>query len=172
MSELMEEEVFVTEEEAGFQVTDDQTAEWCLKKIREANEEKQRWKEYYDEQLRKICTREDSRIAFMEMKLRDYFGSVPHKQTKTQESYQLPGGKLVLKDQGPKYDQDDEKLVPWLKANKMTDLVKVKESANWAELKKMLKETPDGTGMMTGDGEIVPGITVTERPKKFVVEVK
>jgi hypothetical protein len=164
--------MFVSEAEAGFQVDDDQAAQWCLDRIREANAEKERWRAYYEEQLKKITDREDRRIQFFEMKLMQYFGSVPHKQTKTQESYQLPGGKLVLKDQGPKYDKDDEKLGPWLKANKMTDLVKVKESANWAELKKMLKETPDGTGMMTGDGEIVPGITVTERPKKFVVEVK
>jgi len=29
-----------------------------------------------------------------------------------------------------------------------------------------------GSVMTTEDGEIIPGITVTERPSKFVVEVK
>ena len=171
MSELMEEEVFVTEEEAGFQVTDDQTAEWCLKKIREANEEKQRWKEYYDEQLRKICAREDSRIAFMEMKLQSYFASVPHKQTKTQESYQLPGGKLVLKKQAPEYERDDELIIAWLKAAGKTHLVNTKEVLNWMELKRELKPVNDEQ-VVDSDGEIVPGLYVHERPDKFVVEVK
>lgn len=171
MSELMEEDVFVTEEEAGFRVTDDQTAEWCLKKIREANEEKQRWKEYYDEQLRKIYTREDSRIAFMEMKLQSYFGSVPHKQTKTQESYQLPGGKLVLKKQAPEYERDDELIIAWLKAAGKTHLVNTKEVLNWMELKRELKPVNDEQ-VVDSDGEIVPGLYVHERPDKFVVEVK
>ena len=34
-------------------------------------------------------------------------------------------------------------------------------------LKKLLTLSPDGTGMMTEDGEIVPGVSVELRPLKF-----
>lgn len=168
--------MFVSEAEAGFQVDDDQAAQWCLDRIREANAEKERWKAYYEEQLKKITDREDRRIQFFEMKLMQYFGSVPHKQTKTQESYQLPGGKLVLKKQAPEYERDDEQLLRWLYANNMTDYVKVKESVAWSELKKDVlagcQAIANSGQLMTEDGEVIPGITVTERPEKFVVEVK
>lgn len=163
--------MFVSEAEAGFQVNDDQAAQWCLDRIREANAEKERWKAYYEEQLKKITDREDRRIQFFEMKLMQYFGSVPHKQTKTQESYQLPGGKLVLKKQAPEYERDDELIIAWLKAAGKTHLVNTKEVLNWMELKRELKPVNDEQ-VVDSDGEIVPGLYVHERPDKFVVEVK
>ena len=60
-------------------------------------------------------------------------------------------------------------------------MVKVKESVDWAALKKSLtvayleKDSESGQlvpFVVTGDGEIVPGITVTEQPDVFRVEVK
>ena len=91
------------------------------------------------------------------------------KATKTQVSYTLPSGKLVLKHQEPEYKPNDEILIPWLEKNNPS-LIKVKKTADWAGLKKTL--TLDGTDMLTEDGEIVPGITVTPREDVFKVEVK
>ena len=48
--------------------------------------------------------------------------------------------------------------------------VKTKEVLDWAELKKNVVFM--GENVVNGDGEIIPGITITERPDKFVVEVK
>ena len=175
MSEMIEnEELNVSEEEAGFYVDDDQKAEWCLDKIREANAEKEKWTAFYMDRLKKICDREDSRIAFFEMKLAMYFGMVPHKETKTQASYQLPSGKLVLKEQKPEWTHDDAQLLPWVKEN-LPGFVRTKETVDWAELKKELGVIvlDDGSHeIVNADGLIVPGVTVTERPEKFVVEVK
>lgn len=176
MDELQNEERYLSDEEAGWQCTDDQGAEWCLQKIREANAEKEKWKAYYETQLQRINNREDNRIAFFENKLAIYFGSVPHKETKTQQSYQLPGGKLILKKQAPEIERDDEKLIPWLRENYEGDYVKVKETVDWATLKKAFASDDliglHGDHFITDDGEIIPGITVVERPDKFVVEVK
>ena len=176
MEEMQNEESYLSEEEAGWQVTDDQAAEWCLGKIREANTEKEKWTAFYMDRLKKIVDREDSRIAFFENKLAIYFGSVPHRETKTQASYQLPSGKLVLKKQTPEIERDDEKLIPWLRENYEGDYVKVKETVDWATLKKAFASDDligvHGNHFITDDGEIIPGITVTERPDKFVVEVK
>lgn len=175
MSELMDkEEAVLTEEEVRFTVDDDQKAEWCLDKIREANDEKEKWTAFYMDRLKKICDQCDAKIAFMQEKLKPYFAMVPHKVTKTQESYALPSGKLVLKEQKPEWVHDDAQLLPWVKAN-LPEMIRTKESVDWAELKKELTVIwqEDGTQTITNaDGLIVPGVTVTERPDEFKVEVK
>ena len=171
MSEAREE---ILEEEEQLQeiaVFDDASAEMLLRRIREANDQYEKMEAWYAFQLEKAKTIRDRTVEWAERGLRAYLDMVPAKRTKTQISYELPGGKLTLKQQAPEYTRDDEKLVPWLKGNGMTELVKVKESANWAELKKHLSEGPDGT-MITEDGEIVPGITVEHREPKFTVDTK
>ena len=170
MEDLNREEVPVTEEEAGFQVDDDQKAEWCIRKIQEAKKEMMDWIEFYVAQTDKVKDKCERRIQFFEYKLMQYFGSVPHKQTKTQESYQLPSGKLVLKKQAPDFERDDELILAWLKANDEDQYVKTKETIDWSELKKTL--TIVGEQVAGETGEIIPGITVTERPDVFKVEVK
>ena len=170
MEDLNREELPVTEEEAGFQVDDDQKAEWCIRKIQEAKKEMMDWIEFYVAQTDKVKDKCERRIQFFEYKLMQYFGSVPHKQTKTQESYQLPSGKLVLKKQAPDFERDDELILAWLKANDEDQYVKTKETIDWSELKKTL--TIVGEQVAGETGEIIPGITVTERPDVFKVEVK
>ena len=160
----------IPEAQEPWAVTDDQTAEWCLDKIREARNEKEKWAAFYDEQKARAMNREDNRILFFEGKLAVYFAKVPHKISKTQESYQLPSGKLVRKQQGPDFERDEEQLLPWLKEN-IPALVKVKESADWANLKKHLTVLEDGR-VADPDGEIVPGVRAVEQPDVFKVEVK
>ena len=152
-------------------IFDDDSAEYMLRRIREANEQCQRMEAWYTHQLEKCREVRDRTVAWAENNLRGYFEMVPAKETKTQRSYELPGGKLVLKHQAPKFETKDEELVPWLKANR-PELVKIKESSDWENLKKELKISPEGTSMVTEDGEIVPGITVTPREDKFTVTIK
>lgn len=165
------EQLNVTEEEAGFQVDDDQKAEWCLRKIKEEQAEVSRWKAFYAEQLRRLEERSQYRIGFFEDKLKAYFGMVPHKESRTQSSYQLPGGKLVYKRQAPEMIHDDAQLLPWVKQNR-PELVKISEAVDWAGLKKTLTIAENSGMAISEDGEVVPGITVSERPDIFKVEVK
>ena len=169
MSELID---FIPEEEQAFTVKDDGTAEWCLQKIREAQEDVQKWEAHYANQLQKVKDEAQKTIDYFTAKLEEYFDTVPRKATKTQESYSLPTGKLIRKKQQPEYERDDNKLVPWLKQNFMGQLVKVKESADWASLKTLVHVTPDGANVATDDGKIVPGVTVTQRPDVFKVEME
>ena len=166
--ELEEEEVMPEE----VPVLDDSDAEYLLTRIRQANEQYEKMAAWYAHMTEKAAEVRDRTVQWAERNLRTYFASVPTKKTKTQMSYELPSGKLVLKHQEPKYETKDEELVPWLKRNQMNSLVKVKESADWANLKKELKLSPDGKAMVTADGEVVPGVTVTERDDKFVVTLK
>lgn len=158
------------DEHDGFHVTDDKTAEWCMKKIREAEADRAMWKAHYEAQMEKVNKAADESVAYFTARLEEYFANVPHKATKTQESYTLPGGKLILKKQQPKFEVDDDTLVPWLKSNFMAHLVKVKESADWATLKKVVNVS--GSGVTTDEGEVIPGVTVTQRPDVFKVEME
>ena len=153
-----------------FTVTDDKKAEWCLQKIREAQEEKEFWKRHYEAQYAAIEKAANETISTMEGLLRDYFETVPHKVTATQQNYKLPSGKLVLKKQEPDFDRDDETVIAWLEENRMTEYVKIKKSLDWAGLKKAVVVV--GDRVADADGEIVPGITVTDRPDIFKAEVK
>lgn len=100
--------------------------------------------------------------------LESYFATVPHKTTKTQESYTLPGGKLIRKAQAPAYIRNDAQLLPWAKENA---LHKVTEVPDWASIKKRV--TVNGTTAVdTETGEIIPGITVEQRPPVFQVSLK
>lgn len=160
-------------EEAGYQrfeIDDDGKAEWALKKIKEAEAEILNWRSYYKDSLEKIERRQNSRIDYLKHLLKRYFNGVPHHDTKTQSSYDLPSGKLIEKRPGPKYETDDAVLVPWLKENGLTDFVKteIKEKAAWGEFKKTV--TVAGENVVTEDGEIVPGVTVIEQEPTFEVK--
>lgn len=176
MSELMKEEAPVRER---FEVDNDMKAEWVLSKIRriradqkKETDELDRQMQFYRDQADIVNKKADEEVAFFESMLTEYFASRMEdgftKSTKTQITYKLPTGKLILKKQAPEYERNDEDLLPWLKANR-PDLVKVTESPNWAELKKSVKI--NGENVVTADGEVIPGVKVTEREDKFEVEV-
>jgi phage host-nuclease inhibitor protein Gam len=163
MSELL------VAETDGFVIDTDAKAEWALTKIREARADRDKWVEWYKAKIDEITQQTDFDTMNLERMLAEYFATVPHKKTKTQESYKLPGGKLVLKTQNPEYTRDDKAVIEWAKANGFGQFVKVEEKLAWQELK-------DATAVFEGhivteDGEIVPGVEVTNRDAKFVVEV-
>jgi phage host-nuclease inhibitor protein Gam len=163
MSELLKAET------EGFVIDTDAKAEWALQKIREARTDRDRWVKWYKEKIDEITAQTDFDTMNLERMLAEYFATVPHKVTKTQESYKLPGGKLVMKTQNPEFKRDDKAIIDWVKANGMPQFVKVKEELAWQELK-------DATAVFEGhivteDGEIIPGVEVVNRDAKFIVEV-
>lgn len=165
MSELLN-EIF-PEDEDKFVVSNDKEAEWCLKKIREADEEVASWKEYYAEQLRKITEACEATKSNMMHLLEQYFNTVKHKKTETEESYRLPSGKLVLKKQVTDFEKDDEAVIEWLKANGGERFIKTKETLDWNALKKGLSVC--GDMVADEDGQIIPCITAVDRPAVFKI---
>ena len=159
----------IIKESEGFVIDSDAKALWALKKIKEAREDRDFWLSWYKQKEKEITEQTDFDTMNLERMLADYFATVPHKSTKTQESYTLPGGKLILKKQNPEYTRDDSTVIEWLKANKMPQFVKTEEKLDWAGL-KAATAVFEGN-VVTEDGEIIPGITVTDREAKFVVEV-
>lgn len=176
MSELLQEQTEVRER---FVVDNDMKAEWCLNKIRKIrNEQKreidelQRQMQFYQDQMDAVTKQAQSEIDFFESMLRGYFADRTDsgfaKESKTQISYKLPSGKLILKHPQPEFVRQDDELIGWLKKN-ASQFIKVKETPDWAELKKTV--TINGENVVTKDGEIIPGVKVVESEDKFVVEV-
>ena len=101
--------------------------------------------------------------------LQQYFATVEHKSTKTQESYELPSGKLRLKYPKEKFKIDDSKLLEWLKDNAMIEYIDTKISPKWGEFKKTVAVV--GNKVVTEEGQVVEGVTVEMTEPEFVVEV-
>ena len=64
--------------------------------------------------------------------------------------------------------RNDDELLSWLHENNGEKYIKIKESPDWAGLKKTL--TVMGETVVDENGEIIPCIKATERPDEFKVE--
>ena len=143
-------------------------AKWQFEQRRKIIEDRDELIAYYEDQIAKVKADADYKIGFIDRALFAFFQTVEHKKTKTQESWSIPSGKLILKKQAPEFKRDEKTVIDWLKQNGGTDYVKTVESLDWANLKK--DTTVVGSTIVNNDGEIIPGVEVIEREDKFVVE--
>lgn len=160
----------------GFVIDNDNKAEWAIRKIAEERAEAQRYINVcntmineYQAKIQEAEEQLERNTGYLQSLLAQYFETVETKRTKTQETYKLPSGTLKKKYPQPQLKRDDTKLVEWLKNTGKTDYIKVKESADWANLKKIAQVK--GNVVVDENGEIVEGIEVVERPPTFEVEV-
>ena len=174
-------DVFSADEPAGefmgWRIADDDTADWAVAKIAEERAELERIMALADEKISRIMEqvhsaekRYENGTAYLTNKLAEYFHTVPHKKTKTTESYRLLSGTLKMKIGGVAMKQDDEKLLEYLKASGNADMIKTTEKPMWGEYKKRL-EIIGGQIVDNTTGEIVEGVEVIEKPDTFSVDV-
>ncbi|SHF76323.1 Mu-like prophage host-nuclease inhibitor protein Gam [Caldanaerobius fijiensis DSM 17918] len=178
VEELIDDQLGNTGDEV-WHIKDDNTADWAIEKIRALKAEYARKEKVAQAKIRQIQDwleqqkrRGDSSIAFFEGKLREYFETLNEKalkKSKTQLSYSLPAGKLILKQQQPKFIIDDTKLLEWLKQSGKSKFIRVKEEPDWASLKKFATVIADK--IVDENGEIVDGVKVVEQAPKFVIEI-
>ena len=154
--------------EDAFVIDTDDKANWAIRKIKEARADRDSWVKWYEDKIAEIKAQTDFNTMNLERMLADYFATLPHKKTKTQESYPLKDGKLILKTQNPEYKRDDKAVIAWLKENNGVQFIKTKEELDWAGLKATTGVV--GNTVVNEDGEIIPGIEVVEREAKFIVE--
>lgn len=162
------------ENNTSFEITDDSTAEWALKKIIEAKRERQRLldlvdaeKQNLDIKKEQINKRYEADTGFLLSKLNTYLDTVDRKKTKTQETYQLLSGKLVRKFAKQKLVPDKEALLEWCKQN-APEYVKHTEEAMWGEVKGKFSII-DGAVICSDTGELVSCVGVEETPTTFDV---
>jgi len=155
----------------SFRIADDSTAEWAIRKIREAQQDTQMWTEHFAAQMQAISNKNRDTINYMTEQLRSYFYTVPHKKSMTQSQYKLPDATLVLKQQNPEYLRDNDALLRYADENKRPELVRVKREPNWEAIKAASIIQGDKL-VDTETGEIIQGVKLIVRPDKFEVKIK
>ena len=169
------------DEKKIFKIRDDSMAEWAVKQIKEAVDERDRLCRLIDDQIYELRTKRDETIdrcdngtAFLKYALNEYMNTVKCKSTKTQSTYQLLTGKLVRKHQSTDYKRDDAALLPWL-AEHHPEWVKTTQSVDWKAVKGALDivnpEDFDEPIICIGStGELVDGVSIEMKPESFDIK--
>lgn len=158
------------EEEAQkerFQITDDSQANWAMRCIGDARKDFNNAQEMYDKEKARLDDWLDKQREYMENReayftglLTEYY--MGRYQEEGRQTFVLPTGKFSIRKQQPLYERDEKALLEWAKENGQADIIKVKESLAWSDLKK--KTTAVGNQLVLKDtGEVVPHVTVIER---------
>jgi phosphoenolpyruvate carboxylase len=175
----------------GEEYTDKQTfvidsvdkADWAMRKIAkyeadtaEAKALAEKRKLQIEAWLKAIADENERQITFFTSLLEPF---AKNQITEKKRSIKLPTGTFGFKKQQPEFTWDEKKLVTWAEENAAEYIVK-EPALKWGEFKKAsnvsetFEETPNGTVkklvFVAPDGQIVPDITVVERPVKFYVK--
>lgn len=161
-----------------FKIENDSAAEWALERIHDNTEEADRLLKVLEEKMNelmemktKIVDRRDGSNRYLKGLLEGYFRSgLKTKDTKTQKSYKLLSGTLVMYKPVQKYEVDRNKVIEWAKSNGRGEYVVTEEKLRLAELKKTLVYD-EGTVYDPDTGVIVDGITAVVEPEKFEVKL-
>lgn len=163
--------------ETVFTIDSDSMADWALKKIADEKAEFERIDAIAAEQIAELTAkREDlkrkyeNKTGFLKGRLAAYFETVPHKETKTQETYNLLSGKLVKKKASVKLKADNDKLLAYMRINGLGAFIKTEEKPAWGDYKKRL-DTVDGMVVDTETGIVVDGVVAEEIPAEFTVKL-
>lgn len=167
-TKTMLEEEQEQEQRDTFAITDDKSAEWAIKKIKEAERERNRLLALINKERADLDIREqqiegqyDNRTSYLKELLKSYIRNVYEngdaRETKTQIAYQLLSGELVLKKPTTKLQQDDKALTDWCRTH-LPERVKTTYKADWAEIKKNVKVV-DGIAVYEPTGEVMSGVT-------------
>lgn len=155
-------------------LTSDVEAEAILVRINKRNKVKESkkkdaaaWHAKVDKWLEAIITSIDEANKSDENMLKTY--AEDRLKNSKRKSVSLPSGKFGFRKQPPKIEKDDAALLDYCD-HYQSEFIKVKKTVDWAGLKKSC--TLDGNHYVTKDGEVLPGVTVTEQDPKFTVEVK
>lgn len=177
----MEEEIYemMESESEGFKIENDNTCDWAIKTIKKETEEIERLIKIADSEIEELQQKKEalkksleSKTGYLKSKLYEYFGQVEHKETKTQETYKLLSGSLVLKKPATKIKRpDDDRLLGILKEiDPLEQYVETIQKPKWAEFKKTLKLLDNGQ-IVDEDGDIVEGLEVEDVPGEFTVKI-
>ncbi|MGN1090636.1 MAG: host-nuclease inhibitor Gam family protein [Huintestinicola sp.] len=164
-------------EKDDFVIDNDNLADWAVRTIRTENKERDRLINIAKDQIAELEAQIDNitaqyayKTARLESYLSRYFDTVPHNETKTQESYKLLSGTLVLTK--PKVslaapNADNEVFNDFVRRT-APEYIKTVETVRWGDYKKTLKFS--GDVVIDSNGEIVEGLVCTAVPPNFSVK--
>ena len=146
------------------QQQDDMKADESLIKIGNWERYRKYWLDFYQKKIDEVNQLVDRNVFYQKRILRAYFDTVPHKATKmhTQESYELPSGKLIMKFPKPKFIPDNEALLKKFKESGEEEYIKttVKEEIKWNDYKSCLFIDDEGNVVNRNTGEYEENVGV------------
>ncbi|AJA42626.1 hypothetical protein phiCT9441A_13 (endogenous virus) [Clostridium phage phiCT9441A] len=162
LNSLLQEELKEIEEVQGFKITNIDEANWAFRKIRALQEEVRetnllayKEKERIENWREKEIKTSMDNIEYFQGILTEYYMKLRSENPKAKLN--TPYGKVTSRKSKKWNYQNEEEILKYLKENEYSDLIKVKEDINKAELKKMFK---DGVNKETG--EVLPGLEIKE----------
>ena len=176
-----EEEIYSAAEyeDQGFVINNDNKASWALKVIKQEQEETERFLRTADKQIEDLTKKKealkadlDRRTGYLKGLLYRYFETVPHKETKTQQTYKLLDGSLVYKKPSVKIvrPETDNDLIGYLEETQ-PELVETIRRPFWGDFKKNLVIGEDGKVVDMSTGEVLDFIKTEETEGSFDVKV-
>lgn len=168
MAKKIEDVLFGVVPAEKFEVTDENSLAWALRKLKQAEKQIQGATEKRGEWIQKINewygeeTREAvNTIERMNSLIREYHMKELEKNPK-RKTIKHPLGDLTARRSSKVEVQDVEAFIKWAKESGHKDWVRVKEEPNKADIKKHVKSTGAGEAFSPITGELVPGIKVEE----------
>ena len=158
-----------------FKIYNDDQAETKLEELKELQEEKERILNICDKKISEYKTLKEEHEYKFKIKedeilnlLKGFTLEQKLKETKTQGTYQLASGKLVLKKPAEKIVKVDDFTL--IDSYKNSEFVQTKEIYNlaWGELKKTLKIMD--SNVIDKNGEIVQGVKIEYVAEEFNVK--
>lgn len=152
----------------------DADADSALHKIQRLNRGIDYVRKIAEQQIQKIVAWRDEQISnrqeaiTSQQNLLKLYAEDRLKNSK-RKSVSLPNGKFGFRKQPPKITHDDTILLAYAK-EAAPQFVKVKESLDWAGMKKSC--VIDQGKMIDENGEVLPGITIEQPELKFYVDTK
>ena len=156
----MEEKVYYPEhmEQEAFAVSDQQSAEWTVRKIAEHRRRQREVDELYQAELYRLkkwmekeTEKEQNSILYLESLL------IPWAQAQD-KSVSLPSGRVRFRKMPDNFIYDDQAIITWAKKH-LPEAVRVKEEPDKAAIKAHVKAT----------GELPDGLTIEPQEPKFEV---
>lgn len=163
-------------ERESFTVTDDQQANWALRKIKQAQQKQEANNALALAEINKIEEWNKSENEKAQTDI-DYFqgllaGYALQKRNEDPKfkSLKLPNGRIRFTKQQPQWKYDDETVLQALKDAELNDFIQVTETPKKADIKKVFNVVGDSV-INPDTGEIIEGITIEEREDKFGVVI-
>ena len=158
----------------------DENVDRTLRRLARIRREANAARIVHDAEILRVTDRRDARLEVFERQERWLLDALEmfHRAILTDggaKTLHLPSGTLRAATQQPAFTYDDETLIPWAREN-APDLIdetivrKIPKAGLKERLVVPALDEGESAPAVTGDGEIVPGVTVTRRGPRFSVE--
>lgn len=170
-------ELGAPEQREAFRVTDLGGASWAMRKLHAIRQKQAEVRQVAEAEIARVQAWADQQTKAMEdnadyfvLLLVDYHRNLLAEDERA-KTVKLPHGALKCRAQQPWYVRDEDELLRWAEATDPENLVQVKKSVKWSEIKQYGKAVGEQL-FDPATGEVIPGVTVIHREPKFTVEVE